>query len=221
MIGMQPVTTSSPILCTITSQHIYRAVAIMAPTLRIFRDIQLTYMLCRLTASDQYRTRTVFRRMVGRARSGRNDRGCKLPTDAATYYYVLPNKKCDGQYLSFNVDVAMEMYHYNNGHLHGIHVVQRYDGCRAKTLYMHGKRHGKSLCWYAYGVPAEECHYVNGLRDGVTRTWYRNGNIAAEVQYAAGVRHGLCRYWHDSGMQLDTDEYANGELVVDAANAKK
>lgn len=100
--------------------------------------------------------------------------------------------------------------------------------------YVHGKVHGKRICYYPSGKKFSEMTFVDGLAEGPTTGWYENGNIrmtdemsqglpnglqiqyfsdgtkASETPTVNAVRHGTCKHYLPNGQLFGYSQFENG-----------
>ncbi len=75
-----------------------------------------------------------------------------------------------------------------------------------------GKKHGKSISWYANGKREWEDNYKNGKRYGKSSEWYKSGQKKTEINYKNGKRYGKSIVWYRNGYKKAENYFKNGKL---------
>lgn len=75
--------------------------------------------------------------------------------------------------------------------------------------YSRGVKNGRSITYFANGVPARESNWVNGLLDGVSRSFYPSGKKKTETMFRQGKRQGLNLIYYESGQTEIKGQYNN------------
>jgi antitoxin component YwqK of YwqJK toxin-antitoxin module len=81
---------------------------------------------------------------------------------------------------------------------------------RTRVSYRAGKRHGKSLTFYANGKRAEIRVFARGLKEGHHKGWWESGRKRFEYRFRKGMPVGVAREWYEDGTPAREMRYAQG-----------
>lgn len=130
-----------------------RLIALLAPSLRVFRRVQLAHSTCRTTPAMQFMVRCSWRKM------------CYV---GHRWTHYLPNGYRDGLQLRQAIDNSTDSFeYYVNGLLNGI---SKYCYCTGQLEYLityrNGKRHGHCEYWNIMGRLRWRDDYVDNQSQG-------------------------------------------------------
>ena len=132
-------------------------------------------------------------------------------------YFVLPNKKREGEYKKWSLGHILRIKsNYKNGLLHGEHKMWHLwsDQLYSLSTYKYGKLHGECKSWWRSGKIRKICTYKNGLLDGESKEWTdefvrgqersQKHKLLFHSHYKDGLLHGEQKRWHNSTYRMCT-----------------
>lgn len=148
-------------------QETISRIALLMPSVALFRSAQLAHAALRTTPAEQFMVRCRYRQLR------------HTSTDAGTVTdWILPSGREDGLSLG-QFDTEYMYIFYKNGRNHGKSLTYDISGQLLELFtYADGVLHGDCKVWHSLNGQLLEHHtFVNGMLHGDQLRWRANGTV--------------------------------------------